>query len=112
MAFRDRYKKAEEKKDKTVEEVTELIKDAEESAKKDEKKAPIKRASSDEIITNLEKKIRKRDLKKPRPYINISIMGDTIEVREFRAICKKNSLQMNTTLKTILHEWNKANYNL
>ena len=105
MGFKDRYQKPEEKKDPIIEETKQEIIEP-------KKKAPVKRATPEEIITTLKKKIRKRDLKKDRPYINISIMGDTIEVKEFRAICKKNGWQMNNTLKKILHEWNTANYNL
>jgi len=55
------------------------------------------------------KKKKKRVYKQP---ISLGLIGDTVEARDFRAICKKKKLQINTVLNKILHDWNTANYNL
>ncbi len=60
-----------------------------------EKKTPVKK--------------EREDSRKP---LSLGLIGDTIEARDFRAICKKKNLQINTELNKLLHEWNTANYNL
>lgn len=44
--------------------------------------------------------------------LNCGITGDTLEVKEFRAIVKKQGKQINIVITDILNQWNKANYNL
>jgi hypothetical protein len=56
------------------------------------------------------KKRKEREDKKT--FNNVGIVGDTIEVRDFRAIVKKQGKQINTVLTEILNGWNMANYNL
>lgn len=53
---------------------------------------------------------KKREDKKE--HINLGLVGDTIEARDFRAICKKNGVQINVALTQILTDWNMAHYNL
>jgi hypothetical protein len=47
-----------------------------------------------------------------KPAINCGIVGDTVEVREFRAIVKKDNKQINVVLNGIIAEWNHLHYNL
>lgn len=44
--------------------------------------------------------------------LNCGITGDTLEVKEFRAIVKKQGKQINVVITKILNDWNQANYNL
>jgi len=113
MGFRDRYKKPEETKDPIVETIKEVLPKAEIIVIEPEKKPVSKKiVEPEEIQKKIKKEKRRRGVNKTKPFVNVSIMGDTVEVRDFRAICKKNGWQMNNTLTKILHEWNTANYNL
>jgi hypothetical protein len=62
------------------------------------------------------KKKENREKKKAydldRGFNNCGVVGDTLEVKDFRAIVKKSGKQINTVLTSILHDWNTANYNL
>ena len=66
-------------------------------------KAEVKKAPA--------KKITKKK-NHTKAVINCGIKGDTIEVRDFRAIVKKKGLQINVVLNGIIAEWNHTNYNL
>jgi hypothetical protein len=44
--------------------------------------------------------------------LNCGITGDTLEVKEFRAIVKKQGKQINVVITDILSDWNQKNYNL
>lgn len=58
------------------------------------------------------KKIVRKKREDVKCVIDTGIKGTTIEVREFRAIVKKQGLQINVVLNGIIAEWNHTNYNL
>lgn len=75
-----------------------------------EPKKPRYKAERKGTLKKKKKIIKKRvDTK---PAINCGITGDTVEVREFRAIVKKDNKQINVVLNGILAEWNHLHYNL
>jgi hypothetical protein len=79
----------------------------------EEKKEIVTTVSKPEVKNIIRKK--KKVIKKrvdTKPVINCGITGDTIEVRDFRAIIKKKGLQINVVLNGIIAEWNHTNYNL
>lgn len=99
------FPEAEEKKTETPEE-PEIIADNEVLTTKEilqQIKNPIKKKAKKKLIK------KRQDTK---PVINCGITGDTIEVRDFRAIIKKKGLQINVVLNGIIAEWNHTNYNL
>jgi len=73
---------------------------------------------AEEKITVVKAEEKKEEVKKitlPEEVerkLNLGITGDTIEVKDFRAIVKKQGKQINIVLTKILSEWNTANYNL
>lgn len=62
-----------------------------------------------EPVQDLTEKKKRTDTKE---VLNVGIVGDTIEVKDFRAIVKKAGKQINVVLTEILSEWNQKNYNL
>jgi hypothetical protein len=68
-------------------------------------KAEVKKAAA-------KKTAAKKQREDTKVKINCGIKGDTIEVRDFRAIIKKKGLQINVVLNGIIAEWNHTNYNL
>jgi hypothetical protein len=70
-----------------------------------EKKPEVKKAAA-------KKTAAKKQREDTKVKINCGIKGDTIEVRDFRAIIKKKGLQINVVLNGIIAEWNHTNYNL
>lgn len=86
----------------------------------EEKKTEAPEAKENiQVIPEVKKAAAKKTTKKKaatkehtKAIVNCGIKGDTIEVRDFRAICKKNGKQINIVLNGIIAEWNHANYNL
>ena len=63
-------------------------------------------------IPKAKKKVVKKQREDTKVVIDCGIKGNTIEVRDFRAIVKKKGLQINVVLNGIIAEWNHNNYNL
>ena len=70
----------------------------------------VKKAAAE--IPEVKKKAPKKKRQDKKYPNKVSIMGNTIEVRDFRAIIKKNGEQINTVLKKLIADYNKKNYNL
>lgn len=101
------------KKNRNVETVEESgttketqITEVKEETKTVEEVKPIEEIKEPEkpVITE-EKELTDRKL-------NCGITGDTLEVKEFRAIVKKQGKQINVVITDILSKWNQENYNL
>jgi hypothetical protein len=82
---------------------------------------PIKEieAAAEEVIQQIEKEqIERIPVKEKKPREDkknpnlCGVVGQTIEVREFRAIVKKKGEQINDVLSKLLHKYNTENYNL
>lgn len=64
------------------------------------------------VITN---KIKPEEIAPPtkkKIYDDVALLGNTIECRDFRAICKKNNWTIKDKLTEIISKWNGVNYNI
>lgn len=96
--------RTEEPEEKTV---TEVITEAFKEIKFPEVVAEVPEEKT-EVKKIVKKQIPERIVKPPY----IGIMGDTIEVRDFRAIVKKKGDTITNVLSKIISEYNEKNYNL
>lgn len=77
---------------------TEVVKETPEVISEAAPKAEVKKTTSK----------KKKNYTKPR--VDCGLKGTTIEVRDFKAICKKKDIQINIVLNGLLAAWNHENY--
>ena len=78
----------------------------------EEKKLILSGEIIKEEITKANIKTVNPNKKTRADYNTVGLTGDSIECKDFRAIVKKSGKNINAVLSSILHEWNKKNYNL
>lgn len=115
MAFERHREQEKSKFEKAIEETAE--KKSEGIPKVEIPKVEIPEAEiPKEEIPEAEKKITvkkdKETISEKEEVNNCGIVGNTIEVREFRAIVKKRGEQINVVLTKLISNYNSKNYNL
>lgn len=110
------------KKDRAVkllDEITETAKEVLPEAKTEEPAKPENTEVIEEKTEVISEASPKAEVKKTtskkkknytKPRVDCGLKGTTIEVRDFKAICKKKDIQINIVLNGLLAAWNHENY--
>lgn len=81
-------------------------------AKKTEETKPVITGEVEKEEIELLKAKERKSREDKKELNDVALVGTTIEAKDFRAICKKNGLQINIVLSEVLRDWNMAHYNL